>query len=149
MGVGPIERDPMTDEKRQVVFWECHQNAEVLHHETKNEAIENYLDGIDLEDEEETVLVYGFARMVAPKPNKSDADYVVEDWFETHWEEFIGEDVPDITARMNEAALTFLTVLHDEFVPWACEEIESDEINVADWIKENRPDWLKDKPKEI
>ena len=131
----------MPDEKRQVVFWECHQNAEILHHENENEAIEAYLDDCDMENEKETITVYGFARMIVPKPTKSDVGYLVAELLETHWEEFTGEEEPDITPRMNEAALTFLTVLHEEFESWACEEIESHEINVVDWIKMNRPDW--------
>ena len=32
----------------------------------------------------------------------------------------------------------------EEYTSWACEQVCSQEINVSDWIKKNRPDWLEE-----
>lgn len=136
--------DKIKEVNCSVILWDCSDDAEVLYHKTQNEAIETFLDDLAPDEREETVTVYGYARMVVPKPGLSDAKDLVDETFEGRWEEFIGEDGPDITDRMNEAALTFLTVLHEEFTPWACEQITSEEVNVAAWVAENRPDWLKE-----
>ena len=136
----------MTTEKpdRPVILWDCDEDAVSLHYETKKEAIESFLDDTPLEDQGETITVFGYARMIVPQPDEANAESLVEEEFLGGlWEEYIGEDGPDITARMNEAALAFLTVLHEEFVPWACEQVSSEKINVAEWIAENRPDWLE------
>ena len=137
----------MSESDRSPVYWNCSEDEEILTHETKNNAIEEFLDNIDPNEQEETITVYGYVRMVAPKPDMEDAVTLVGDWFDTNWEELQGEDGPDILNSTYEAALVFLTVLHKEYVPWACEQVTSEEVNVAEWIAANRPDWLKPKPR--
>ena len=129
--------------ERQVVFWDCDDGAEILYHDTKDEVLEAYLDSVDRDKWERVITVYGYARMIVPEPDDSDAASVAEETLDCRWEDFIGEDGSDVTDRMKEAALTFLKVLHEEFVPWACEVVTSEEVDVAAWIKEHRPDWLE------
>lgn len=124
-----------------VVFWDCKDDAEVLYHPTRKGAIEYYLDGADMWDG--TIKVYGYAHMVASKPTMDDAVELVNQWFEMNWEELQGEEGFDAPNSTVEAALVFLTVLHKDFVPWACEQVTSEEVNVTAWIAENRPDWLE------
>ena len=128
------------DEKLEVVFWDCDDGAEIFSHTTKEGAIEAYLDGIDLFDGK--IKAYGYARMVVPKPTMEDAVILVEDWFESHWEELQGDDGPDAPNSTCEAALAFLTVLHKNFVPWVCEIVTSEEVDIAEWIRTHRADWL-------
>lgn len=130
---------------RPVILWDCRDDAEDLHHFTRNEAIEAYLDDIDPEDREETITVYGYDHMIVPKPTMADAADLVENWFENNWEEFQGEDGLDTPNSTAVAAHQFLTVLHRDFKPWSCEQVTSEEVNVAAWIAENRPDWLEKK----
>lgn len=130
---------------RPVVFWDCQDDAEVLTHTTKKGAIESYLDDRGLGEWEGKITVYGYAHMIASKPTMDDAVELVEYWFEMHWEELQGEDAPDTPNSTVVAAHQFLTVLHREFVPWACELVTSEEVDVAAWIAENRPDWLESK----
>lgn len=129
--------------EQPVILWDCQEDAENLNHATQDEAIESYLDGSNRW--EGKITVYGYARMIVPKPDEFTAERLVEDHILTFFEELIGEDGLDITDRMKEAALTFLDVLHEEFVPHACEQVASEEIDVADWIAENRPNWLEGK----
>lgn len=134
--------------ERPVVFWDCSDHAEVLHHSTKKEAIEDHLDSIFADepaDRKEKITVYGYAHMVVPAPTQGDAVELVEEWFEGHWEEYVGEDGPNIPNGTYEAALIFLAVLHRYFVPWACEQVTSEEVDVLAWIEDNRPDWLEEK----
>ena len=135
--------DETTD--RPVILWDCSDDVESLYHKTQKEAIEAFLDDIDPEDREETVMVYGYARMIVPKPTMADAADLVENWFGNNWEEFQGEDGPDTPNSTAVAAHQFLTVLHRDFKPWSCEQVTSEEVNVAAWIAENRPDWLENK----
>ncbi|KKN17976.1 hypothetical protein LCGC14_0960340 [marine sediment metagenome] len=130
-----------TQSDRAVVFWSCKDSDEYLHHTTKEEAIEDCLDGIDVLDG--TVTVYGYARMIVSKPGISDADDLLDEFLCGNWEEYISEDGPDITDRMQDAALTFLAVVHEEFIPWSCEVVTTEEVDVAAWITDHRPDWIK------
>ena len=133
------------DIQRKIVFWDCDDDAEILHHETEYEAIEAHLDGIYPAEWGETITVYGFARKITPK---IDPDRVLEYIEEHEWEEFIREDGMDITPRMKEAAQTFVDILHEEFVPWRCDRVSSEEIDVAAWVKEHCPHWLIGKSNE-
>ncbi len=126
----------------RVILWDCNDDAEVLHHPTKNEAIEAYLDDqVDVRDG--TIQVYGSARMIAPAPGMDDAVDLVQQFFDMNWEELQGEDGWEAPNSTVEAALEFLTVLHRDFVPWACEIVTTDQIGVYAWIAEHRPDWLE------
>ena len=129
---------------RTIVFWDCDDGAETLYHRKKDEAIEAYLDNLDREEWKGTATVYGYAPMTVPKPTMENAVDLVDGWFEMNWEEFQGDDGPDTSNSTVEAALEFLTVLHKDFTPWACEVITSEEIDVAVWIAAERPGWLKE-----
>ncbi len=133
--------EPKTE--RPVILWDCDEWTENLEHSEKKDAIESYLDGRDKWDG--TITVYGYARMIAPAPTMDDAVDLVNEWFEMKWEDLQGEDGPVAPNSTCDAALEFLTVLHKDFVPWACEVVTSEEVNVAEWIAENRPDWLEHK----
>lgn len=128
---------------RPVILWDCDGDAEQLNHSDKNDAIEAALCGSNRWNG--TITVYGFARMVVPKPSEEDAETLVDEVFEGRWEEYIGEDGPALTDRMNEAALQFLTVLQEEFVPWACEQVTFEEVDIVEWIARKRPDWVKER----
>ena len=129
--------------ERPVILWDCDDSAEELTWSDKNKAIEAYLDG-NLDEHSGTITVYGYARKYPPKPDMDDASEQVIHWFETNWVEYQGEEEPDISNITVEAALEFLTVLHRNYVPWACEQVTSEEIDVSAWIAEHRPHWLKE-----
>ena len=130
-------------EKRKVVIWGCDPDAEVLSDHTREEAIESFLDGRDLW--EGTIQVYGYARMI---PERGDwaVDNVIEALMEGTWEELHDpENGPEITEGMIEAAKVFVAAMAKELHVWACEIITSEDVDVAEWIKKNRPDWKEKK----
>lgn len=131
---------------REIMFWDCYPDAEGLSHTTIDEAVEAYLDDTPREDWPEAVLAEGYARMRVPAPEQADADDLVSAFFERNWEEYQGEDGVEITPRMLEAAATFLKTMHEEFTPWCCEVVHTEEVNVAAWVTEHRPDWLQGRP---
>ncbi|HDY65352.1 MAG TPA: hypothetical protein ENH84_03850 [Phycisphaerae bacterium] len=130
--------EPKTE--RPVVFWDCDDDAEILNYSEKNNAIEMHLDGRDKWDG--TITVYGYARMIAPVP---DAETVLENIFEGEWEEYVNENWPGRSIRMSQIAQQFVEAIHAEFKPWVCEVVTSEEVDVAEWIAENRPTWLEDR----
>ena len=130
---------------RPVAYWDCCDDAEILYHDEKFEAIEAYLDGGDRWDG--TITVHGFARMVVPEPIDGDANELINSHFEGSWEEYLSPvDSPITTERMLAAARIFLRVMHEDFEPWVCEIVTSEEVDVAAWIAEHRPKWLEKKP---
>ena len=52
------------------------------------------------------------------------------------------------TPAMKEAEKAFLAVIEKEYFVWTCKEVCRKKINVAEWIKENRPDLIEDKKEE-
>ena len=130
--------------ERPVILWDCDDSAENLNWDTRDKAIEAYLDG-NLDEISGTITVYGYARMIAPEPDMDDALELVADWFERNWVELQGEDGTDTPDSTVDSAMEFLTVLHKEFVPGACEQVTSEEVDVSAWIAEHWPDWLKGK----
>lgn len=124
----------ITKDGRPVVFWDCDDGVEELNHTSKDAAIEAYLDDLAEDHLPDTVILYGYARMTPSEPTMEDAVDLVDTFFEGNWEDFQGEDQPDTPNSTCEAALEFLKVLHKDFVPWACELIESEQVDVKLWI---------------
>jgi len=119
--------------KREVAFWDSDPDVEVLYNGTLEEAIEAFLEDSGATTGE--ITFYGFSLMEVPEPTEYDAMRLVEGVFEEKWEEYQGEDGVDITDNMVAAALTFLKVLHEEFVPWPCEITTEENVDIAAWLE--------------
>lgn len=134
-------------EEREIVLWECDPDAEILNHNTRDEAIEHFLDGQGFLQTSGTIQVNGFARMI-PEQGAWAEDAVIDALLEGPWEELVDpENGPERTREMAEAAKVFVAVMVKEFHVWACEIVTTEDVDVAAWIKENRPDWLEKKDK--
>lgn len=137
----------MSDQaKREIVYWDCDETADTLEHETIDDAIEARLEGLGPDKEPGTIKVYGWARKVItpddfPSPLELIMDRIAEDDGG-----LLGEAGPDdkITDAMLDAEKVFLNMVAREFVPWACEIVETRTVNVAEWIKANRPEWTEE-----
>lgn len=123
---------------REPVLWGS-PDSERLEYTDEDEAIEGILDDIDGQLPER-ITICGFACMEVIISRL----HPLEDCLEALDEEYGNpEDGPDgPTKAMEEAERMFLEILKKEYVPWVCEEVCRKEINVAAWVKENRPDWL-------
>ncbi|MEE9499618.1 MAG: hypothetical protein V3V24_09795 [Nitrospinaceae bacterium] len=132
----------MMGENREVELWCCDPDAERLSDQTREDAIESYMDGRDMW--EGTIQVHGFARMVV-NISASLPEMVIETVFE-HLEEYTDpEEGPDTTPEMLKAANAFIAAMLKEFHVWACEVITTEDVDVLAWIENHRPDWLKEK----
>ena len=132
----------MSDTDRAIVFWGQEEDAYLAHTE-KDVAIEEILDGMDdINNLPETIEVCGFTRR---EPSvKHEASYVLESLLERLDDEYGNPDggCTEATESMKAAAETFATAVLDEFTSWSCDIVKRETVNVREWIKKNRPDWL-------
>ena len=132
----------MTKTDRPIVFWDC-QDSETLRYETKDEAIEYFLDDLLWDAIPKKIEVKGYARRVAVPGMLSPLDYVLE-----YLDEELGDPDGNLvtpTERMKKAEQEFIKVILEEYEPWACEPVVTEEVDTMAWIKEHRPDWLEGK----
>lgn len=126
-----------------VTYWSCDEDDEHLVHETWGEAVGDYLDGadIDWDDEEATVTVYGFSRLKIPPYSELFLENLLESMDET----FGGPDRRTTPSEeLKAAADAFYCVLVKEYQVWRCDEVVRKEINILRWIRENQPNWIED-----
>lgn len=138
------------DTDRKIVLWNCENDGdeEVLTAKSKNEAIEDYLDGIAESIEDglgampEKVTVYGYAVMEIPEPDSERlCENILEDWGEFD----DPEEGSEPTETMLAAGRLFLQIMKSEFKVWAHEHVTQEEIDVKRWIRLNCPHWLEPK----
>lgn len=136
------QNNPDPKHVRQPVFWGS-PDDERLEHSDEDEAIEAILDemGYPHPDWPETITICGFARMEVDLPSLNP----LEDCLDRLDEEYGDPDGEPAqpTEAMKEAERVFLETIRKEYTTWACEEVCRKEISVAEWVKENRPDWLQ------
>ncbi len=120
---------------RDVIFWSCEDGCESLRHTDPDEAVQDYLEGINPEYTPRALTLYGYARM----PVSLDAEDVLGRVLEMLDDEYGGPDGDSTgpTPTMSGAAQRFVDVVRGEYKPWGCEIIEEREIIVAEWAKAN------------
>ena len=91
---------------------------------------------------EETVTVYGFARMAPKVQAWRYLEQVLEDLDEEHSD----GSATKATPAMVEAADAFAAAIEREYVSWACEVVEKRVVNVREWCAVHRPGWLAQLP---
>jgi hypothetical protein len=137
---------------REPAFWTCDDTVERLDHEDKDDAIEEYLDGLlgphmtvaeVIAALPEELEVFGYARMEATLPYHT---HPLEDLLLALDEEYGDPDGPDRepTPEMIEAEKAFLAVVLEEYQPWACEQVCTETVNTMEWVKTHRTDWLEE-----
>jgi len=132
----------------KIVAWGL-EDDERLSHSEMDDAIESVLDGIgDLNAPPETIEMCGF---IHKKPSvKREATGALDRILESLDEEYGDPDggYIEATDSMKDAAQEFVAAVLDEYTVWACEIVKRETVNVQEWIKENRPDWIGDNDKE-
>lgn len=124
-----------TEEKREIVFWDCDHGAEILCHDSIEEAVRYWCEGFVNKEISETVTVYGYARM---EPRWPDGEEILVNIVEIIDEEYgdpEGES-QDFTDAMKEAADKLAEVIKRDYRVWSCEVIHTEEVNVADVLGE-------------
>jgi len=131
--------------ERKIDFWGL-EDDENLTHTEMDDAIESILDGTgDIKDLPETIEVCGFVYLDLPSV-ESLASRVLGDFIEGLDENYSNPDAgyTKETGTMKEAAVAFVTTVLEKYKVWACDLVKRETINVREWIKENRSDWLED-----
>ena len=135
---------------RKIEFW-GEVDDKYLTHTEMNCAIEDILDSLwqeRIDSLPETIKVYGFARQRLSDASK---EFIAKDCLERLLEglddEYAEPDAgySDPTDGMIKASKEFVSAVLKEYVIWACEPVKHEIINVREWIKNNRPDWLENK----
>lgn len=130
--------------EKEIVFWECDEDAEYLTCDTIDEAVEKHLDELDdIENFPDTLKVYGHARRTINR--ERFRAMIAERAQEYLDEEYGGEYGCDITEEAEKALDVFVDAYIKECTPWQCEKVETKEINVNEWVKEHAPHWLEEK----
>jgi hypothetical protein len=135
--------------EREVVFYDC-QDSEVLEHSDLDECVESYLDMLWPEPGNEqpenllerlpkTITVRSFARMEPAFPDV--LAWLLEVLDEEHAAP--DGDATEPTPAMLAAEDAFLAVMRREYKVWNCEEVGSEEVDVAEWVRANHPEWLR------
>jgi hypothetical protein len=130
---------------REILWWDC-EDPDILSYEEPDAAIENYLDCLAVDNVSElpeTVTLNAYAK-VEVNLEKEAAD--VLDYLLDFWNDEYGgpDDRPEeATSSMKAAAEEFIKKVFAEYDVRACEKVSEREINVQEWVKKNRPDWLE------
>jgi hypothetical protein len=112
--------------------------AERIMYETEDEAIEGILENI--EGLPETIAICGYARM---KPNYAHCEPLVDVLDALDQDYGDPDESTEPSAAMVEAERAFIAVIEKEYKVWAMEVVCEKTINVNEWVKTHRPEWLE------
>lgn len=145
--------------EREAIFWTCDDDAETLSHTDMDEAVEEHLDkffdfrepaSAALARMPETVTAYGMSRRTIPEGEPAlDVDALVERILEDLAEEYGDPDGcydpldSDGAEAVKLMAGALMATVRARYRSWSCEQTTEVEVNVKEWIAENRPDWLE------
>jgi len=132
---------------REIEYWSVGEQ-ERLSHETIDEAVEWFLDGVGGGMEGlrpfmvSTVDVIGYARM-EPGVDFLEScllEHALEALDEEHGDPDGGSD--EATEAMKAAEKVFIQAILAEYTPWTCEQVCTTEVNVGEWVRKHQPGWL-------
>lgn len=118
------------------------EDDEVLKYTSEDEAIEAQLEFMEDEPPPNNIAIYGFSkRRLTYEYFKGKIIVHVLDNLD---EEFkcVDADPTEITPKMLEAERVFIEAVLSEYEVSSYVPVTSKIINVNEWIKEHRPDWL-------
>lgn len=154
MKITKKHRSRIEEGRGDVLFWD-HQEDEIRYHDF-DDAVEDFIDGLDCEDDSPEALRKQLASMPPIKitgyrhvtPNADEwADSILEMFLE-RLDEAYGNpdgDVHSPSDAMKTAALQFASCVIADFQVWLLEPVCTKEVNALEWVEENRPHWLEEK----
>lgn len=123
-------------------YWD-HNNAEILYYTEIDDAIENYLDGLNPIPKEIEMIEY--ESKVLPIDCielKFGLTNILENIDEIYGNPEDDYTIP--TDNMIKAYETLKDIIVKEYQVWSCEKTGKKQlINCEDWVRNNRPDWVK------
>ena len=129
---------PMARVRIREVKWWGPRGAEYLYATDKDEAIEAIIDGLDAFPEK--IEICGYAEMIPDWAHYAPLESMLDNLDEEYGDPDGGYTKP--TPDMKKAEEAFMSVIAEEYEP-CCEVITQETIDVAEWIKVHRPDWLE------
>lgn len=131
-------------EEQEITYWACDEPEELVHEE-KDDAIEDFLDNIDMKPLPATIEVMGYKRATAVVGRLND--YALEGLLEALDERYnCSENYPEATEGMKEAATKFVETVLKDYEVFNCDEVIRETIDVAAWVTANAPYWLEENP---
>uniref|UniRef100_A0A6H1ZXB4 Uncharacterized protein n=1 Tax=viral metagenome TaxID=1070528 RepID=A0A6H1ZXB4_9ZZZZ len=121
-------------------FYSCNKDEERLNTNNPDEAIGELLDilpGIF----PDKITLYCYSRIKVEESNCNDSLNELIEYLDEEFGDPEG-DPSEITDKMREAEKEFVRVVVSEYTPWACEIVHEEEIDVEEWIRKNRPEWM-------
>ncbi len=101
------------------------------------EAIGHYLEACD--PLPETIEIHGYSKVIATTEGCHPLEHLLECMDEEYGDPDGG--APDETDAMRAAEKAFLAVVEAEYMPWACDRVSSETINVKEWVEKHGKDW--------
>jgi len=125
-------------EDREPKFWDI-GDIEHLQWDNIDDAVEHWVDDMTLREAElpETITVFGYALMNVDTHLLNPLQMALE-FLDEEYGNPDGVDWSKPTERMIDAEKEFLKVIKEEYTPWACERVTSKEINLQEWLSDNR-----------
>lgn len=139
-------------------FWTCKEDAEQLDCSDEDEAIEEYLDfslhpnmtaAQAMAALPKTVEVYGYTRDEGPdeKEKNSWALGLTEqllEWIDDEYGDPDGETDNENEPEVKNIAREMVDKALENYTIWRCHKVCTKTVDVEEWVKKERPDWLED-----
>jgi uncharacterized protein YqcC (DUF446 family) len=126
---------------KEAKYWSCNEDEEMLTATDPDEAVREFVD--DAVELPNKIEVFGFAPMAVDWDDEGDT--ALTNMIERIDEEFGNpEEKTEITEGMKAAAKEFSDKISKLYHVFACEHISVDTIDMAEWLKENDPERIKD-----
>lgn len=134
---------------REPVVWSC-RDEERMHCATLDEAVEYYLDDLYKQNQDAEkifrelgeITVTGYAREQLNRDILANdvLENTLERLDETYANPDSGGDLA--TPGMKAAAAVFADAIVADYVPWICEPVCKEKVNVLEWVRLNVAHWL-------
>ena len=127
-------------------FYACEQGAETLTHTAVDDAVDAWLDALDLEHWPDVLTVHAFARQEISEQERHDcAEHLVHTLLE-HFEEYFDPNSVSTPKHAVEAARVFVDAVLAKQPVWSCEVVPTAavEVEVAAWVSEHAAHWVKE-----
>jgi Mg2+/Co2+ transporter CorC len=89
-------------------------------------------------------MVYGYERLKLDVSRLTERmlEQILEDLDDEYGDPNGGDTKP--TTSMKQAAHALVEAIVEDYIVWAHDKVEEHEVDVREWVKTNRPDWLEE-----
>lgn len=130
---------------KQVKYWTCNENDEILTETDLNEAIQKFIDNYEEEEIPSKIKVFGYNPMTINESYKYRLGLCALENFVESLDEKYGnpDEYTEITEEMKSIAKDFCDKIVKIYEVWSCEQVDVVEIDMIKWCAENEYDLKK------